>query len=270
MEQEKNKINKKILIICSVVIIVIIASLIGIMLSKNETPNTTDENNSIIEENTSKDEFSALEDDIEKAISEKNLIKATSSYTILKLTADNGGKVNNERYTKITNDLQSLKDERKAELLTKVDVAYDDMTLQTSYTVKGAKTLFDEDLHLMPVLKYDETNKIAIFGTQFGIVQDDWIFFDSLIINIDGDVTNISRNSFDKYTEAIGGGYIFEYSVLYLQKYPLFNALVEKMINGNEIKIRFVGKPEKGNADHIITVSEKENLAILYELSLCL
>lgn len=270
----EKKNNKKVFIIVGCVLAIIVAIIVGIVILKkdNNVANNDNSNtgNTEQKEETKKNDYSALENDVKKAINEKNLIKATSYYNVLKFSMENDKNADTTEYDKITNDLQALKDERKAELLTKVNSSYDDMTQQTQYTVKGAKTEFDEDVHLMPVLVYNDKEKITVFGAQFGIVQEGWIFFDSLIINVDGDVTNVARNNIDKYTETIGGGYIFEYCAMSTYKYPMFNTLMEKMINGNEIKVRFVGKPEKGNVDHKITTSEKENVAILYELSLCL
>jgi len=264
----EKKNNKKIFIILGCIVVIVVAIIVGTMILKKGNNDITNIGNTEQKEETKKSDYSALENDVKKAINDKDLIKASSYYTVLKFSMENDKNADTTEYDKITNDLQALKDERKAELLTKVNSSYDDMTQVTQYTVKGAKTEFDEDTHLMTVLAQDKTS--VAFGTQFGIVQEGWIFFDSLIVNVDGEVTNIAKNNIDKYTETIGGGYIFEYCAISIQKYPMFNALVEKMINGNEIKVRFVGKPEKGNVDHIITASEKESLAILYELSLCL
>ena len=267
---EKKKNNKKIFIIIGFILIVIIAVIVGFFALRKNDKKVTANNNVENTEETTQNDYSALKSDIEKAIKEKNLIQAVNYYNVLKFAIENDENANKSEYDEIKNDLQALKDERKSELLTKVNSSYDDMTQQTRYTVKGAKTEFDEDVHFMPILGYDDKLKAPIFGIQFGIVQDNWIFFDSLIINIDGTITNIDEKNFDKYTDTIGGGYIFEYCAISSYNYPMFYALVENIINGNEVKIRFVGKESRGNVDFTLTQEEKENLKILYELSLCL
>lgn len=228
----------------------------------NNLDKANNENNNSLKEVASVD-FSSLE----QAISNKNLINAVNEHT--KITKLNKNKEDTEKFANLTKDLQVLKDERKAELIQKVDGNYDDMTQDTIYTLKGSDNLFNEDVNLIPMLVQSSKDNLTFFGLQLGFVNESWIFFESLIVNVDGDLTEISSNYYDKTKEVITGG-VFERCTLYTEKYSNFNNLVEKMINGNEIKIRFVGQAGKGNIDHVVTPSEKEHLKIFYELSLCL
>ncbi len=213
---------------------------------------------------------------LEQAISNKDLINAVNEHE--RITKLNKNKEDTEKFAKITNDLQALKDEKKAELLTKVDSSYDDMTQQTSYDFKGfneyqekyVKEAFNsgEKVIIQPAIISKEDN--INFYMIFTLIKDNWIFFDSMIFNIDGKITNISSSNFDKTTQVIGNGMVGEVAGMYLQKYPMFNALVEQIIRGNEIKIRLVGKDARGNVDFTLTQEDKENFKTLYELSMCL
>lgn len=269
----EKKNNKKIFIIIGCILVIVVAIIVGTIVLKKDNNVTNNDGNSTEnteqKEETKKSDYSALENDIKKAINEKDLIKASSYYNVLKFSIENDKNADRTEYDKITNDLQTLKDERKTELLAKVDSKYDDMTNNTSYLLKGSENVFDEEVNLIPILVYSTANKMPVFGLQLGFVNESWIFFESLIVNVDGDLTEISSNYYDKTKEVITGG-VFERCTLYTEKYPTFNTLVEKMIKGNEIKVRFVGKAGKGNIDHVVTASEKEHLKVLYELSLCL
>lgn len=269
----EKKNNKNVFIIIGCILVIFVAIIVGtIVLKKDNNVANNDGNsteNTEQKEETKKSDYSALENDIKKAINEKDIIKASSYYNVLKFSIENDKNADRTEYDKITNDLQTLKDERKAELLNKVDSSYDDMTQNTSYSLKGSENIFDEDTNVIPLLVKSSKNNLTVFGLQLGFVNESWIFFESLIVNVDGDLTEISSNYYDKTKEVITGG-IFERCTLYTEKYPTFNTLMEKMIKGNEIKVRFVGQAGKGSIDHVVTPSEKENLKVLYELSLCL
>ena len=45
--------------------------------------------------------------------------------------------------------------------------------------------------------------------------------------------------------------------------------IVESIINSNETKIRLVGTNANGSVDFVLIQEEKDNLKIMYELSLC-
>lgn len=246
-------------------------------IDKEKVLNNLDKANS--ENNSSSKEVKDVDfSQLEQAISNKNLINAVNEHS--KISKMNKSKEDTEKFATITNDLQALKDERKAELLNKVDSSYDDMTQQTQYYFKGfeeyqkkcVNEAFDkgEKVIVQPHISRDEGKNNTDFYMTFMLLKDSWIFFEDIIFNVDGELTNISKSNIEKYTEVIGNGLVSETAGMYLQKYSMFNELMEKIISGNEIKIRLVGKDAKGNVDFTLTETDKENSKNLYELSLCL
>ena len=180
-------------------------------------------------------------------------------------------------------DLQNLKDERKKELLKKVDSEYDDMTQETTYNYKGyedyqkkcAYEIYNtepyntrEKVIFNPLVTNKKDENTADFFMSFWLLRDNWIFFEKMIFNIDGNITEVSKDNIEKYTQVVEDGLVLEVAGLYLQKYPMINALVTDIINGNNVKVRLVGDG-KGNVDFTLTDTDKENLKLLFELSLC-
>lgn len=167
-------------------------------------------------------------------------------------------------YNSIQNEMKQAKENKKAELLSKLDSKYDDMYDTTYISPKGIDKI-SRKIHLAPYLAID--GSIKTLYIDLGFQEDDWIFFNEITFNVDGDLTTVKIKKSDVQKDTIWGDGIYEYIPLSQSKYANIFKLTEKIINGNEIKIRFSG--DQYYTDYVITDKEKQGLRDIYELYKC-
>lgn len=169
-----------------------------------------------------------------------------------------------ELYNSIQNEMKQQKENKKAELLKKLDSKYDDMYNTTYISPKGVSSI-SRKIHLAPYLAIDKNIKTLYID--LGFQEDSWVFFKEITVNVDGDLTTFSVRYNDIQRDTIWGDGIYEYIPLSQSKYANILNLTEKIINGNEIKIRFSG--DQYYTDYVITDKEKQGLKDIYELYKC-
>lgn len=167
-------------------------------------------------------------------------------------------------YNSIQNEIKQQKENKKAELLKKLDSKYDDMYATTYISPKGINST-SRKIHMAPYLAIDKNTKTLYID--LGFQEDDWIFFKQITFNIDGEITNISVKYNDIQRDTVWGDGIYEYIPLSQSKYANIFKLIENIINGNQVKIRFTG--DQYYTDYVITEREKQGLKDIYELYKC-
>lgn len=134
----------------------------------------------------------------------------------------------------------------------------------TYISPKGIDTI-SRKIHLAPYLSTD--GKIKTLYIDLGFQEDDWVFFNEITFNVDGDLTTVKIKKSDVQKDTIWGDGIYEYISLSQSKYANIFKLTEKIINGKKVKVRFTG--DKYYTDYIITDKEKQGLKDIYELYKC-
>lgn len=167
-------------------------------------------------------------------------------------------------YNSIQNEMKQQKESKKAELLKNLDSKYDDMYNTTYISPKGISEI-SRKIHIAPYLSVQ--GNLKTFYIDMGFHEDNWIFFKEITVNVDGDLTTFSVRYNDIQRDTIWGDGIYEYIPLSQSKYANIFKLTEKIINGNEIKIRFSG--DQYYTDYVITDKEKQGLKDIYELYKC-
>lgn len=167
-------------------------------------------------------------------------------------------------YNSIQNEMKQAKENKKSELLKKLDSKYDDMYNTTYISPKGIDKI-SRKIHLAPYLAID--GSIKTLYIDLGFQEDDWVFFNEITFNVDGDLTTVKIKKSDVQKDTIWGDGIYEYIPLSQSKYSNIFKLVEKIVNGNEVKVRFTG--DQYYTDYVITNNEKQGLKDIYELYKC-
>ncbi len=177
------------------------------------------------------------------------------------------------------------KENRKQELLAMTTSNYDDMQDETIIVPKGLSTRYvnvDWDMNIYPQISVEPSGKAGLFIIA-GFKQNDWIFFDSVIFNVDGKRFTWDLSGFNNTRREVFWGGIAEWTLrTYLpqetidiaEEYNLEHKcisgeLIEQMTqlsNANIAKMRFQGK---GYKDHVLTINEKANLKTFLELYDC-
>ena len=160
--------------------------------------------------------------------------------------------------------MKKAKKEKKAKLLKKLDSKHDDMYNATYISPKGIDKI-SRKIHLAPYLSVEGSLKTLYID--LGFQEDDWVFFNAIIFNIDGELTTVEVKKSDVQKDTIWGDGIYEYIPLSQSKYANIFKLVEKIVNGNKVKVRFTG--DQYYTDYVITKNEKQGLKDIYELYKC-
>lgn len=199
----EKKSNKKILIIIGCILVIVVGIIVGTVILKNNSSNTEEVNKKI----------SVLENNIKKAIDKKDLIIADGYYNELKSLIKSNKNVDTTEYDKITKDLQKLKKERQKELLKKVESEYDDETQVTQYVYKGYKAYEEKCMYeafekgekaiFRPII-FSDANAND-FYMMFFLIKDKGISFEDIIFNIDGKITNVSKDNIQRKSREING-----------------------------------------------------------------
>lgn len=168
-----------------------------------------------------------------------------------------------EQLTETEAAYEAYQDDRKDELLAQTNEVYDDMTGVTYIAPQGYAAQYIEidryEVSFYP--RIIEIDGDALFGVVTGFHQDSWLFYESIMFNVDGDRFEWMFNSYDRNTD-IGRG-IYEWYVFDDIAMPDLLEDVEKIANGEQVDIRFVGE---GFRDYTLTDAEKEQFTLFLEL----
>lgn len=165
-------------------------------------------------------------------------------------------------------EAQAAKENRKKELLAKTTHVYDDMDESTTVVPKGYSTRYiniDRSINVEPRMILSKDGTTAVINFVFGFEQDDWIFFENIKINVDGEVTEWDVSYGDRQTQVMNGG-VAEWTVKVDGINTDLLPTMEKIANSKTAKIRFSGS---GYRDHTVTKAEKANIKLLLELYNC-
>lgn len=158
---------------------------------------------------------------------------------------------------------EEFKKKRKEQLLSKTVSFYDDIQEVTYIAPKGlepkfvdvkkGKTSFYPRLHISG----DYAQLIVTSG--FG--QDDWVFTEKIIFNLDGERVTWDLEYGERGSEVSGG--IYEWVVRGSLLYPHILTDIEKIVNAKDSKMRFQGDRQR---DYTITEDDKERFKLFLEL----
>ena len=175
--------------------------------------------------------------------------------------------------------------QRKQELLSKTTSSYDDMKDETIIVPAGYSTRYvnvSKSVNIYPMITVDSSGK-ASFYVFAGFEQSDWIFFDHIIFNADGNKFTWYFDFGEPRREVLWGTISewvanFQGSVDTIDVLDELNISPGNMINvaliqemtqlssAKTAKMRFQGQ---GYRDHVLTSHEKENLKLFIELYNC-
>ena len=103
---------------------------------------------------------------------------------------------------------------------------------------------------------------------RMGFIRDGWIFFEKVIVNIDGNVTQLSFRHFDVKRDVLSGNAISEYADVYADMSTVdYGALIKSMSKGKKVVVRFEG--DQYRHDFTMTKEQKNalwNVWRVYEL----
>lgn len=150
--------------------------------------------------------------------------------------------------------------QRKKELLAQTTSKFDDMRDSTIIVPPGFSTRYinvNYNYSILPRMMVSGGSALLTF--ELGFNDDDWVFFERITFNADGDIWDRDISFSDRQTQVIGGGNIAEWTVIPVGKYfdEKFKEEAMKLANAKDAKIRFSGE---GYRDH--TLNEKEKLYI--------
>lgn len=134
-------------------------------------------------------------------------------------------------------------------VLDEVEINYDDIEDVATIYYKGLNDVSSQK-YVVPYI----TTKDQDMSLLLGFEKNGWLFFDEIIFNIDGEIDSLY--SLDPKTDTLGGSIIRETEI---RDYD--EELVGKLIDANEIKMRFTG--EKGELDYTLTAIDKEALKVI-------
>lgn len=203
------------------------------------------------------DDVIALIDSIGKVTkdSEKAIREAEEAYKAL--SSDEQNKVTN--YSKLTEaraELTSLKksevEERKDNALAKLDKDYDDVTGITYYIPSGTPEYVNERCYVLAYVGGKDDDISLFLRTDY--VGEDWIFYDTLIINADGK-TYTKELNYSDITHDNSGGQVWEFYNHVANKSDI--EWLKAIANADKAVVRFTGKYR-----YDLTISESDKKAI--------
>jgi hypothetical protein len=144
---------------------------------------------------------------------------------------------------------------RERALLTGITKKYDEMQGTTWYTPKGAGG-FSIPVHLYLGEKAGNVWLRMWMGTS----TEDWLFWERVIFNVDGQIETYHVERSDKETEVITGG-VLEWTDVLLDE--TWEAQFRRMAHASLVKVRFEGKYRRD-----VTLSEgtKDKLQLILDL----
>jgi len=163
----------------------------------------------------------------------------------------------------------------RALIATSTTSTFDDMKQETIIVPPGFSTRYlnvSNNINIYPEITVTKENKASLY-VWVGFQQRDWIFFQKVIFNADGEIFSWTVNFQDRHTQVLWGS-ISEWvgqvpaspeEIASLQKYGVDSSLLNadlinqmrKLANAKSSKIRFQGQ---GYRDHVVTDDEKANL----------
>lgn len=187
--------------------------------------------------------------------SEEKIKEAEEAYKAL--SSDEQNKVTN--YSKLTDartELTSLKksevEERKDNALAKLDKHFDDVTGLTYYMPSVTPEYVNDRSYVLAYLGGKDDDMSLFIRTDY--VGDDWIFYDTLIINADGK-TYTKKLNYSDITHDNGGGQVWEF---YNQQANTSDIdWLKAIANADKAVVRFTGKYQ-----YDLTISESDKKAI--------
>lgn len=160
-------------------------------------------------------------------------------------------------YKKKNDDLEILKKKKVTELpllLKKLRKQTDKIEKTSFYISPGLEYNYPINLYIGEL-----ASKSVFLRCAFSYTGSDWIFFDKVIISIDGENTELEIKEYDKKTDN-GGGSVYESIDL------LFDdniALIERIIKSKTTYIRLSGKHNR--KDYLIGKNQKNSLKTVIE-----
>jgi len=156
------------------------------------------------------------------------------------------------------------KSQRKNELLAKTSKRYDESTKATVIAPRGYSTKYvniDNNLCIEPRIVASDSG-VAAFCVITGFIDDKWVNYDKIIIEVDGDTFEWEAPLRYKNTQTVFDR-IAEWSIhSNMENLEMIDQLT-KMANGKEVKMIFEGDRSKS---HVVTKEEKNNLMLFTEL----
>jgi len=157
------------------------------------------------------------------------------------------------------------RENRKKELLAKVTSKYDDMKEVTEIVPKGYSATYinvSESVNIEPRISVFKDGT-AVFSIVAGFEQDDWVFTDRIIFNVDDEIFKWELSFGDRDTQVFWGG-ISEWTNKFSGLDKDLLEQMGKVVAAKKAKMRFEGSA--GHRDHTITANEKANIKLLLEL----
>ncbi|MCP8615281.1 hypothetical protein [Salirhabdus salicampi] len=176
-----------------------------------------------------------------------------------------------ELISKVETEQQNYYKKQRDEILANMNREYDEMDDLTSVTPKGIEP---RTLHL-PRGSFTFYPVVQFYGNQpgkgqsaisivAGFSQDDWIFMDEIIFNVDGERFTWGISYGERDTD-IDGGYIYEWIFrTHAYQYDILDQL-EKIANAESVSIRFNG--DTSLRDETLTkkqINQVKNALTLY------
>ncbi|MCD9022605.1 hypothetical protein [Cohnella silvisoli] len=156
------------------------------------------------------------------------------------------------------------KEKRKKELLAQVTSKFDDMTKLTTIVPKGYSAMY---VNISSRINIESRIRIvdgsAAFTVIAGFEQDNWVFTDKIIFNVDGELFNWEIAYGDRQSQVQYGGIAEWVTQHSFSNNDLINQM-QKVANGKSVKMRFDGS--EGHRDHVVSESEKSNMKLILEL----
>lgn len=140
------------------------------------------------------------------------------------------------------------------DILGEIDVKYDEFDNDSTIYYKGLTDIGSNN-YIVPFIETSDKELNILVGFE----KEGWLFAEKINFNIDGE--KHSYISLDPDTNTLGGSTIREEYIV--TSYD--SELIENIINGNEIKIRFEG--EKGSLDYSLTKEDKKAIETINELN---
>ncbi|WP_198155026.1 hypothetical protein [Salisediminibacterium beveridgei] len=158
--------------------------------------------------------------------------------------------------------LKAQEDETKERLQAAITEYYDDVTGDTIYVPEGHSTQYvDIDRNQTSFYpRIVESGSISMFTIVAGFGQDDWVFFDSIIFNADGERFTWDLSYFDRQSE-VGGG-VFEWYILSELDIPTIMDDLELISSSDEVQVRFQGN---GFRDYTLTENDKNKIRDMFD-----
>lgn len=158
-------------------------------------------------------------------------------------------------------NLHSLIDNKLIDFTSYIDPVTEVKTIVS----KGLEVEFiniDKIINVEP--RFYSTNFVLVPYIVFGFENSDWIFFDKIYFNIDGNKYSIDVAYSEQNTQVHDNGNISEWTIIPMEgNNNLSIDAFKKIAESKDAIIKFSGK---GYIDHVITDSEKQNLKKAIEL----